>query len=193
MKTVIVYAHPRKASYCHALMESAVEGCKKYGHEADLMDLYEDHFNPVMDDNDLYGFVTHKLVDPQAEDYGNRIKDADHLVLIFPIWWGVMPAMMKGFIDKVVAPGSFYEYNEEGTEMHVTIKPDIKVTIITTMNTEKEKYSSFFGNAIEGALVRGTFNTTGIKNVNWKSLNMVKTVSQEQRVAWLEEVAELMK
>lgn len=193
MKTVIVYSHPYEKSYNHAILESAIEGCRKNGHEVDVMDLYKDHFNPVMDINDLLGFVKHYQVDPQSKDYGERIKDADHLVLIFPIWWGIMPAIMKGFIDKVVAPGSFYDYNDDKVTMHTTINPDIKVTIITTMNTEKERYKSYFGNAIEGALIRGTFNTVGIDKVEWKSLNMVKEVSMEQRKQWLEEVADLMK
>lgn len=158
-----------------------------------MIDLYADHFNPVMDEHDLLGFVKHQQMDPQAEDYGNRIKDADHMVMIFPVWWGLMPAIVKGFIDKVIAPGSFYEYDEDGLAMHTTVNPDLKVTIITTMNTEEEKYRSYFGNAIESALVKGTFETAGVKDVNWVSLNMVKQVEQAQRVEWLAQVEELMK
>jgi NAD(P)H dehydrogenase (quinone) len=85
---------------------------KKAGGEVDLIDLNKDKFNPVMDEKDLVGFIKHEMIDPQSIDYVNRLKAADQLVLIFPIWWELMPAIMKGFIDKVFFPGSAYEYKK---------------------------------------------------------------------------------
>lgn len=187
MKTLIVYNHPYEGSFCHAILEKAVEGAKLKG-EVDVIDLDNDKFNPVMSKEDLLGFIKHNMVDEKAKDYAKRIQEADNLVLIFPIWWELMPAMMKGFIDKVVFPGSFYEYTKSGYGMETLVPNLKKVTVITTMNTPKLIYRLIYGNALKNALVKGTFKKAGIKNVEWLSFNMVKASTPEKRSSWLETV-----
>lgn len=192
MKTVIVYNHPYEKSFCHAILEAAQKGAQQAGHEVDIIDLDKDKFNPVMTGEDLRGFVKHTMVDEMSIDYFNRIKTADNLILIFPIWWEVMPAMMKGFIDKVFFPGSFYGYTESGKGMQ-TFFPNMKITIITTMNTPAPVYRFIFGNAIKNALIKGTFRKTGFKNVKWISFNMVKGSTDQKRKDWLKKVEESIK
>lgn len=187
MKTLIVYNHPYEGSFCHAILEKTVEGALLKG-EVDIIDLDSDKFNPVMSQEDLLGFIKHKIVDEKAQDYAERIREADNLVLIFPIWWELMPAMMKGFIDKVVFPGAFYEYTKSGYGMKTLVPNLKKVTVITTMNTPKLIYRLIYGNALKNALVKGTFKKAGIKNVEWISFNMVKSSSVEKRNSWLETV-----
>ncbi len=188
MKTVIVYDHPYEGSFCNAILKSVEKSETKKGNEVDIIDLHQDKFNPVMSSQDLLGFVKHEMQDKQAIDYVDRIKEADKLVLIFPIWWELMPAMTKGFIDKVIFPGSTYTYTKSGHGMN-TLLLDLKsVTVITTMNTPKPMYKLIYGNAIYKSLVKGTFKKSGIKNVKWKSYNMVKMSSDEKRSKWLEQL-----
>ncbi|MBM7636753.1 NAD(P)H-dependent oxidoreductase [Streptococcus saliviloxodontae] len=188
MKTTIVYNHPYNKSYNHAILE-AVEKIALEKGEVKVIDLDAENFNPVMTSQDLLGFVKHEHMDLQAKAYGKEIATSDHLVLIFPIWWELMPAMMKGFIDKVVFPGSFYDYADNGLSMVAKHKQLKTVTIITTMNTPKLLYKLVYGNAIQRALVRGTFKKAGYKNIKWLSLNMVKMVSQEKRQNWFKKIA----
>ena len=190
MKTVIVYNHPYSGSFCHALLESAIDGAKKAGYEVDVIDLDADKFNPVMNEEELNGFLRHEMIDPQSKDYFERIRDANHLIMIFPIWWGLMPAMMKGFVDKVIFPGYFYEMPEGATTM-TPLLPHLKVSIITTMNTPADVYRDYFGDAIYNALVKDTFNNVGITDVEWVSLNMVRFSTEEQRKEWLERAAQV--
>lgn len=192
MKTTIVYNHPYEGSFNHAILERAVETAEKAGQEVQVIDLDKEKFNPVMTSQDLLGFVKHEQVDPQAKRYGELLAQSQHLVLIFPIWWELMPAMMKGFIDKVVFPGSFYDYKSNGLQMQRKIEGLETITIITTMNTPKSLYRFLYGNAIQKALVRGTFKKAGYKDVKWLSLNQVKQSSQEQRVGMLDRVANLL-
>ena len=187
MKTLVVYNHPYQGSFCHAILEKAVEGAQLKG-EVDVIDLDSDKFNPVMSQEDLLGFIKHKIVDEKAQDYAKRIREVDNLVLIFPIWWELMPAMMKGFIDKVVFPGTFYEYTKSGYGMRTLVPNLKKVTVVTTMNTPKLVYRLIYGNALKNALIKGTFKKAGIKNVEWLSFNMVKASSVEKRNSWLETV-----
>lgn len=192
MKTTIVYNHPYEGSFNHVILERAVETAEKAGQEVQVIDLDKEKFNPVMSSQDLLGFVKHEQVDPQAKHYGELLAKSQHLVLIFPIWWELMPAMMKGFIDKVVFPGSFYDYKPNGLQMQRKIEGLETITIITTMNTPKSLYRFLYGNAIQKALVRGTFKKAGYKDVKWLSLNQVKQSSQEQRAGMLYRVANLL-
>ncbi|EUJ33168.1 flavodoxin-like fold family protein [Listeria floridensis FSL S10-1187] len=188
MKTVIVYNHPYNGSFCHALLESAQKGAERAGHEVEIIDLDADQFNPVMSGADLLAFREHKMIDSQALHYAKAIQQANHLVLIFPIWWELMPAMMKGFIDKVIFPGSTYTYTKSGYRMK-TLLPNLQTTtVVTTMNTPKVMYTTVYGNAIKKALIQGTLKKSGIKKVKWLSFNMVKNSSSETRTKWLKQV-----
>jgi len=185
MKTVIVTSHPYEGSFCHALMMSVKKGAEAHGHTVDVIDLEADHFDPVMHSSDLIGFLKHKSQDEQAQNYIARLKDANHLVLVFPIWWELMPAMMKGFIDKVIFPGETFDYTKNGYGMISKLTQLQSTTIVTTMNTPRTLYRWVYGNAIQRALIRGTFKKMGLNNVKWLSCNMVKGSSDSKRAKWL--------
>ncbi len=188
MRVVIIFNHPYEGSYCNAILNSVKSGLEKGGHDIDIMHLDKDEFNPVMTAEDLLAFRNKQSIDAQAIEYVKRIKAADHLIFIFPIWWELMPALMKGFIDKVIFPGELYDYRSSGYSM-VTLMKNIKsTTVITTMNTPSIMYKLLYGNAIKKALIKGTLKKTGCKNVKWLSLNMVKASSKEKKVKWLEEI-----
>ena len=192
MKTLIVYNHPYDGSFCHAILENAIAGIQEAGNEVDVIDLDKDGFNPVMSSADLLGFVKHTIVDEKAQEYAQRLKAADHLVFIFPIWWELMPALTKGFIDKVIFPGSAYEYTKSGLGMTTLLDNLKSTTVITTMNTPKLMYKFVYGDAIYKALVKGTLRKAGFKNVKWVSFNMVKMSSDETRKKWLAKVKKRM-
>ena len=97
-----------------------------------------------------------------------------------------MPAMVKGFIDKVIFPGIVYKM--EGSKLVSKLSNLKQVIIITTMNTPADIYKDVFGNSIEGSLIKGTFNQIGIHDIRWISLNMVKQVGDEKRWVWLDEI-----
>jgi len=194
MKVAIVFNHPYEGSFCNAILQSVIKGLQKANHEVDVMHLDNDKFNPVMSAEDLKRFVqlkynihSGKEVEPSGDplvlDYKKRLEAADHLVFIFPIWWELMPALTKGFIDRIIFPGIAYTYEKENKMVpRLAIKG---VTLITTMNTPSLLYMLFFRNAIRHALFTGTFWKLGYKNRKWISLNMVKFVSQEKRKKWL--------
>ncbi|WP_341900883.1 NAD(P)H-dependent oxidoreductase [Fluviicola taffensis] len=188
MKVVIVFNHPYDGSYCNAILDSVMKGLQKATHEVDLIHLDKEGFNPVMTSQDLKAFVDRKPIDPKVIEYKERLEQADHLVFIFPIWWELMPAMTKGFIDKVIFPGVAYDYKANGYGMIPIFKNIKSVTVITTMNTPLVLYRLIFGNAIRKAIITGTFWKTGYKNRKWISFNKVKMVSDAKRKKWLEKI-----
>lgn len=184
-KTVIVYYHPYAGSFCHAILEAAMQGAKSRGSEVDVIDLGADEFNPVMSGADLLAFRKHEMVDEQALAYVDRIKQADELVIVFPIWWELMPAMVKGFIDKVIFPGSTYDYTHGGKGMRTLLTNLSRVQVYCTMNTPGWLYRTLFGNAIHRALILGTLRKSGLRNVHLKTFYGVKGSSDKQRAKWL--------
>lgn len=150
MKVVLVFNHPYEGSFCNAILNAVKSGLLNGNHEIDLIHLDNDNFNPVMTAADLKGFRDKQPVDPKVIEYSNRIKNADYLVFIFPIWWELMPAMTKGFIDKVVFPGVAYDYANKSNTRMKPLWGNLKgVTLITTMNTPQWLYLLLFGNAIK--------------------------------------------
>ena len=187
MHVVIVFNHPYHGSYCNAVLQAVSAGLQKANHSVDLIHLDNECFNPVMTAQDLQGFINSTPVDPKVLEYRVRLSAADHLIFIFPIWWELMPAMMKGFIDKVIFPGVAYDYDKRGKYPKMVKKFTALngITLVTTMNTPSFFYRLLFGNAIKKAFFTGTFWKMGYKNRKWISLNMVKFVKEEKRKKWL--------
>ena len=190
MRTLIVFNHPYQKSYCNAILEAVTKGLVKGHNQVDLIDLDRDGFNPAMSQTDLKAFTDRKPVDPQVIDYGERLQKADHLVFIFPIWWDLMPAMTKGFVDRVLGPGVAYEHHPRGFGLRPLLKNLKSVTIITTMNKPGLVYSLLIGNLIRKAMLRSVFKTMGYRNLDWISHCSVKSVSRNRRVKWLNDLEE---
>jgi NAD(P)H dehydrogenase (quinone) len=190
MKVAIVFNHPYEGSYCTALLKAVTTGLQKARHEIDLIHLDNEGFNPVMTAKDLKGFKDGAPCDPQVLAYRERLDGAEHLIMMFPIWWELMPAMTKGFIDRVIFPGVAYDYDltNRFPKMIKRWNKLTGVTVITTMNTPSFIYRLAFGNAIKKAIFNGTFWKLGIKNRKWISFNMVKFVDQQKRVKWLQQL-----
>ena len=194
MKTLIIYYHPHEGSFCSAIRDAVISGLEVGKHEYKLVDLGLDEFDPVMRAKDLKAFAMAgrigeeglEGVDPIVLKYMKKLRWAEHIVMIFPIWWMSMPAMMKGFVDKVIFPGVVYKM--EGGNLVSMLSGLKQVTIITTMNTPADVYKNMFNNSIEGSLIKGTFNKIGIHDIRWISLNMVKQVGDEKRWVWLDEI-----
>ena len=194
MRVVVIFNHPYENSFCAAILKSVQKGLLAGSHQCDVIYLDRDDFDPVMRSKDLQAFVmartdpesAEQLLDAQVLDYKERLRDAEHLILIFPIWWELMPALMKGFVDKVIFPGIAYDQtNGRGAGMVSKLKQLKGVTVITTMNTPSIIYRFVFGNAIKRALLTGTFWKIGIRNRKWISFSNVKSRTNEKRQAWL--------
>ena len=194
MKTLIIFNHPYEGSFCSAIRESVKAGLRKGRHSCKVINLDKDRFDPVMRAKDLEIFRLRGAedlnlvtgMDPKVLRYKKRLEWAERIVMIFPIWWMTMPAMTKGFIDKVIFPG--VAYRMEGSRLVSTLSNLKQVVIITTMNTPSDVYKEQFDNSLEGSLIKGTFNKIGIHDIRWISLNMVKQVGDEKRWVWLDEI-----
>ena len=195
MRTLFVFNHPYDGSFCNALLDAALLGVQRSNGESDLIHLDKDGFNPVMSSSDLKAFslartspaMSYLMLDKKVIDYKARLEKANHLVFIFPVWWMLMPALTKGFIDKVIFPLVAFSYTDSG-EMRSRLWNLRRVTVITTMGGGASVYETLMGNALWKAMLHGTFEVIGIDNCKWINFDKVGQVSVEKRSEWLKEV-----
>ncbi len=193
MKT-IVYAHPWDGSYNHAILTSITEKLETKREPFQVIDLYKDGFNPVFTAEELKHF--HKGETPYSlvKDYQEKLKQSTELVFIFPVWWWDLPAMLKGFIDKVMLSGfAFIEDQNTGTlkGLLTNIK---QTTVISTSTTDKEYIESEAGNAIQSVFINRTLADLGLKNesTKWIHFSRVNLTTDEKRKQFLKEISQII-
>lgn len=123
MNLYVVFCHPNRTSYTGAVLDSFLEGAKEAGHSCEVADLHGMGFNPVFSPDDFHLFRTGEGLSEELKHHQNLIDWAEGLVFIYPIWWFYMPAMLKGWFDRVFSNGWMYHYEmEEGPEpVHVLV------------------------------------------------------------------------
>lgn len=191
MKTVIIFDHPYTAaayqnvphhrSFLAALAHQVDQQLQAAGQTVDLIDLHADSFDPVMSAAELQRWRQGQSVNDQVADYQRRLRAADQLIFMFPVWWEVMPAMTKGFLDKVYAKGQLYAADT----MRTTLTHNPKVRVITTMGTPHWAYRWLFGAPLLKALHRGTFMKTRLWHFKWQNFAQVEKLTPEKRAALL--------
>lgn len=131
MNVLIVYAHPNPASFNAALRQTAVGALSRAGHSILLSDLYAMHFNPALGKAELLGDLQH--IQPELD----KVRRADMLLFQFPLWWYTMPAIMKGWIDRVFAEGFAYG---EGKEFETGLLKGKKAMLSFTVGAQKDYF-----------------------------------------------------
>ncbi len=110
-KVLIIDGHPDAGSFCKSLAASYKKGSLLAGHEAELICLRELNFNP----NLAGGYSRRTELESDLAEAQQKIKWANHIVIIHPVWWGSVPALLKGFFDRVLLPGFAFKYRESGS------------------------------------------------------------------------------
>ena len=111
MRTLIILGHPDKKSLCSAIADSYEKGACEKGGEVERINLHELSFNP----NLKQGYRVPQTLEPDLLEAQRLLKWATHIVFIFPVWWGSVPALLKGFLDRTFLPGFAFKYRENAT------------------------------------------------------------------------------
>jgi len=160
MKHLIIYAHPNPESLNSFLKQTIAEHLWDNGHEVILRDLYELNFSPVLSLEDMQGQRMGKVSDDVKQEQ-EFISWADHITFIYPIWWTGMPAIMKGFIDRVFSYGFAYRYDQSIQKGLLTGK---QTTIINTHGKSKAEYESIgMDKALSLTSDKGVFTYCGLE------------------------------
>ena len=135
MKCLVVIAHPLTDSLCHTLARTAIDTLRAQGHEVQVEDLYQTEFSPVLSASErrsYYGasFDAHDLQPSIA-----RLLDAEAIILVFPTWWFGFPAILKGWFDRVWAPGVAYDHASDLGPIKPRLNRLRRMVAITTLGS----------------------------------------------------------
>ena len=113
MNALVVYSHPVEGSFCSAMRDAAISGLRAAGHTVDLIDLAAEHFNPVMSTSEWNTYQQGNGDVPVGlERDVALVKSAEIIVFVYPTWWGGLPAQLKGWLERVMLPGTAFVFNE---------------------------------------------------------------------------------
>ena len=189
MRISIILAHPDPKSFNHAIAHQAQNALKDAGHAVYFHDLHAEGFDPILPANEIPKAAP--LPDAVAPHCG-EIAAADGIILVHPNWWGQPPAILKGWVDRVIRPGVAYEFLEgDGGEGVPRGLLRAKAALVfNTSNTEAAREQSVFGDPLERIWKDCIFGLCGVEVFKRRMFGIVVTSSLEQRKAWLREVRE---
>jgi len=187
MKISVILAHPNSGSFNHAIALTAVERLRKNGHPVIFHDLYSENFDPLLPCEEFSKGATLPEIIAQ---HCKEIADADGIIIVHPNWWGQPPAILKGWVDRVIRPGVAYEFLEgdsgEGVP-HGLLKAKTAL-VYNTSNTETGRELKIFGDPLETIWKNCIFDLCGVTTFRRKTFNIIVTSTDDQRRQWLEEV-----
>ncbi len=187
MKNIlIINGHPNKESLCFSLTEAYFKGAKESGAQIEQINISDLQFNPSLQ----FGYRKRMDLEPDLLNAWEKIKKADHLVWVHPIWWGGFPAIMKGFIDRLFLPGLAFQYQENSAwwDKLLTHKT---ARIITTLDQPKLYYRFVYGRPSVNQLKKCILQFCGIKPVKITYVEFVKKSNERQREKWPQKIHKL--
>lgn len=117
MRIQVVHCHPLTDSYSHALFGTIVATLQQGGHDVIATDLYREHFDPVMTPEERRSYHTGLYAGEAVDAYADILRRIDGIIFCFPQWWFSLPAMLKGYVDRVWCPGIAFEHDRAGARI----------------------------------------------------------------------------
>lgn len=185
-KILIIQGHPDKESYCHALANAYVKGAASSGAEIKMIRTGELKFNP----NLSFGYRKRTELEPDLLQAQEDIRWADHIVMVYPIWWGMVPAVLKGFIDRVFLPGFAFQKHPNSLWWDKLLKGKT-ARIISTMDTPPWYYRFIYKMPSNHAIKKITLEFSGIRPVKVTNIGPLKDSSERFRKKWLDKVEKI--
>lgn len=187
-KVLLINGHPDRESYNYALAEAYRVGLAQTEAEIMQLNLADLHFDP----NLAYGYRKVSELEPDLIMAIDKIKAADHLVWIFPMWWYGLPALLKGFIDRTFLPGTFFKYREGKTFPEQLLKGKTARLIITADTVRWYDYL-FMKSPLINQFKKGTLEFCGVKPVKVTYIAPIRHSTAAFRTSWLKKVEALGK
>ena len=112
MHAAVVVAHPSGESYCQELAARAIAGLRAAGHRVEVIDLYAVGFRAAMSDEERRAYHGDRpILDPLVAEHAAVVARSDLLVFVYPTWWSGLPAILKGWLERVMVPGVAFRFD----------------------------------------------------------------------------------
>ncbi|MEP6805332.1 MAG: NAD(P)H-dependent oxidoreductase [Flavobacterium sp.] len=184
MKNIlIINGHPNPSSFNFAIADSYLKGAIASGAQVETITIASLNFNP----NLQFGYQKRTELEPDLLESWDKIKKADHLVWIHPVWFGGLPAITKGFIDRLFLPGMAFQYRQNSVWWDKLLKGKT-AHIITTLDQPSWYYRFFYGRPSVNQLKKSTLEFCGVKPVKVTYIGIIKGSDNAQKEKWLKKV-----
>lgn len=185
-KILIINGHPDKESFSFGLSEAYKIGAEKSNAKIKEINIRELNFNPNLE----FGYRKRTELEPDLLDAQNKIKWADHIVWVYPVWWSSVPAIMKGFLDRILLPGLAFKKRENSllSDKCLTGK---SARIICTMDQPVWYYKWINSSPSHHAMKKGTLHFIGVRKVRITAIGPIRLSTEEFRAKWLNKVEKL--
>jgi putative NADPH-quinone reductase len=185
-RIMVVVGHPQQNTFCEALGKAYAEGAERAGHVVKLFHLSKMTFDPILRE----GYRKVQPLEPELADAYATLAASDHVVIVFPLWCGDMPALLKGFVERILQPDLIARENSESA-MNWHIFRNKSARIVMTMGMPVSIYRWWFrGHALK-LLTRNILKFIGIAPVRATLYGMVASSKPERRERWLDEMRAL--
>jgi putative NADPH-quinone reductase len=180
---LIINGHPNPESFNQAIFETYVLKASKENVLIETIEIAKLKFNPSLE----FGYQKRVETEPDLIEAQEKISRANHLVWIHPVWWGGLPALTKGFINRVFVPGFAFKYRENSVWWDKLLAGKT-ANIITTLDQPAFFYRLVFGRPSVNQLKKSTLGFCGIKTKKISYLGPVRNSTEAQRKLWLVKV-----
>lgn len=182
-KVLVILGHPDgKSSFNAALAESYVKGAKAAGAEVRLTKLGDLKFDPILH----HGYAKIQKLEPDLKQLQEDIKWADHLVWVFPTWWGSMPAILKGALDRMWLPGFAFKFKR--AYWPTRLLKGKSARLIVTMDSPWPIYHLVFGGPGENIMKRSVLHFSGIRPVRVTHVHLLKIADRKKLQFWIKKI-----
>ncbi|MBN1907661.1 MAG: NAD(P)H-dependent oxidoreductase [Deltaproteobacteria bacterium] len=191
LEILVILAHPDQNSFNHAIAETAVEQLKKNGHRVIFHDLYAEGFDPILPGPEI---ASDCFLPDDIQMHCNDLKRADGIIIFHPNWWGQPPAILKGWVDRVIRPNVAYKFLEgdNGEGVPIGLLKARSVIVLNTANTPEPREREVFGDPLQLIWKNCIFDLCGVPDFHREMFRVIITSTEDIRKKWLKRVEEII-
>lgn len=190
MKHLVIFAHPYEKSFINGIVKTIKESTIEVGSEIEVRDLYKLQFDPILKASDLLNLQTGEFAEDIKEEQ-KYIEWADLITFVYPIWWAGLPAMLKGYVDRVFCNGFAFGNSKNGP---VGLLREKKAMLFSTTGIPSDIYNEIgMHQSMKQTSDEAIFNFCGMEVLSHTFLGGVPTSTKEEREKYLSEISAITK
>lgn len=190
---LVVLAHPTAGSLNHAIADRACTALRTAGHDVHCLDLYALGFRAAMSADERAAYHTDApITDPMVREHAELVRTSAAIVFVYPTWWSSMPAMLKGWLERVFVPGIGFQFNDEG-KVRPALTHVRRLVGISTYGSPWAYVKAVNDNGRRTIMRTIRINTGWSTRTSWLGLYAIDTATASERERFLERVERKMR
>ncbi|MBO3274470.1 NAD(P)H-dependent oxidoreductase [Pseudomonas schmalbachii] len=186
-RILLILGTPKPFGFCHALAEAYVQGARSKGHVVHQLKLGELQFDPVL----RSGYEQNQVLEPDLLEAQRQLHWAEHLALVYPVWWGGLPALLQGFFDRVLMPGFAFRYRHPEDRDWEKLLGGRTADLLVSHDQPRWRYRLRQGAPAFRQMQHGILDACGIQTQRLEEFTPVRNSTEEQRQGWLRRAEQL--